>query len=347
MLVQLVSALQREGMPQHVVAIGTPDDYRGKLEACGVAVTVLGLRSAAGGAGAPFRLASLIKQLQPDVLQGWMYHGNVLAALGHRLAKGYKSRKLYWNLRASNMDDARYGRIIRASALLSRWPDAVIANSAAGLAYHISRGFRPRRGAVIANGIDTDLFRPDPAARGRLRGELGIAQDAIVAIHVARLDPMKNHAGFLAAMGRVPAVTGLMVGTGTERLQLPHNVRALGQRSDVAALFACADLVVSTSAFGEGFSNAIAEGMSAGLIPIATDVGDARQIVGDAGYVVSPRDPEILAKTLAIEAATPDRPARGLRARARIEQHFTLARALDCYATLYASGHFPAAVRSA
>jgi glycosyltransferase involved in cell wall biosynthesis len=110
-------------------------------------------------------------------------------------------------------------------------------------------------------------------------------------------------------------------------------------RRDVERLCAMADIVISTSAFGEGFSNAIAEGMSAGLIPVATDVGDARPIVGDTGHVVAPRDVEALASAIRETAAlTPaERAAMGLRARTRIVDRFSLQHAVDAYQRLYSS----------
>ena len=85
-------------------------------------------------------------------------------------------------------------------------------------------------------------------------------------------------------------------------------------------LYAAADVVASTSAFGEGFSNAIAEGMSAGLIPVATDVGDARRIVGDTGFVVPPRNPGAFAEAIGAVAAMPkaERSRKGALARERI-----------------------------
>ena len=49
-------------------------------------------------------------------------------------------------------------------------------------------------------------------------------------------------------------------------------------------------LNISETAIREGFSNAIGEGMASGLIPISTDVGDAKEIIDDKGIVVPSRD---------------------------------------------------------
>jgi glycosyltransferase involved in cell wall biosynthesis len=268
-----------------------------------------------------------------------MYHGNVAAYLIHRVMPDRKERRLLWNLRASNMDDERYGRLLHWTAKISGSPDVIIAKSSAGAAFHLSRGYRPRRMEVITNGVDTEKFARNPAARARLRTELEIASDAEVAIHVARTDPMKNQAMFTETLAKLPHITGLLVGAGTEALPLPQNCRALGLRRDVAELYAAADFVVSTSAFGEGFSNALAEGMSAGLIPVATDVGDARHLVGEAGFVIPAGDARALAQALEASArmARNEREVLAMRARNRIVEKFSLARAVDRYANLYAA----------
>jgi glycosyltransferase involved in cell wall biosynthesis len=337
-LVQLATSLQTRGLSQHVVSLGPQDALAPELRAADIDVTMLGADSVLSASGAMASLVVLVNRLQPRVLQGWMYHGNLAATFCHAVAGGLRSRKLFWNLRASNMDNDRYGRVIWLNSLLSRVPKVVIANSEAGAAFHRGRGFRPKRMIVIGNGIDIDRFRPDPTQRQRLRAELGIAEDALVVVHVARVDPMKDHDNFIAAMAKVPTITGLMVGDGTQELRVPPNVRALGVRPAAEVPYAAADIVASTSAFGEGFSNAIAEGMSAGLVPVATDVGDARRIIADTGFVVPPRDPQAFAaatsRVAALSAA--ERRNRSQAARERIAGNFTLARSVDAYTQLYA-----------
>jgi glycosyltransferase involved in cell wall biosynthesis len=251
--------------------------------------------------------------------------------------------RLVWSIRCSDMDLRRYGiglrMVVKACTLLSRWPDLVTANSAAGLKYHLSIGYHPRRAEVVANGIDVNEFQPDPAARGAVRRELGIADDEIVIAHVARVDAMKDHGNFLAAVAELPDLRAVLVGAGTEHLPEARNLLRLGRRRDIARLLAAADFVASSSGFGEGFSNTLAEGMACGLPAIATDVGDARLIVGDSGLIVPPGNARALAAAIRLLSQEPAiaRAERAAKARARILERFALTTAIQRYGELYAS----------
>ena len=336
-LTQLAIALQRQGHPQHVVSLADRGTHADELENSGVSVTALGANSAWRIPTAFARLARLVRREKPDVIQGWMYHGNIASALAHRFAR--KPARLMWNIRASNMDEDRYGHVIRWNERLSHLPDVVITNSRASIKFHEDLGFRPRRLVVIPNGIDVERYQPAAKLRAKVRKELDISKDAVVALNVARVDPMKDHQCFLDAMNELPEVTGLLVGSGTDELELPPNVTALGLRGDVERIHQAADLIVSSSAYGEGFSNALAEGMSSGLVPVGTDVGDAKLIVGDTGRVVPSGSPEMLCAAMEAEAQVSpgERRKRGLMARQRIMDNFTLASAVDIYARLYDS----------
>jgi len=99
---------------------------------------------------------------------------------------------------------------------------------------------------------------------------------------------------------------------------------------------------VSSSAFGEGFSNVLAEGMACGLPAIATDVGDARSIIGDGGLIVPARDPHALAAAIRTLAHEPQaaRAARGQQARAHIIANFAMTQAITRYREIYESLEF-------
>ncbi len=287
------------------------------------------------------RLARLICRAQPDVVQGWMYHGNLAATLALSLSRRRADTTLIWGLRCSKMDLQHYGWKLRlavhAGAKLSRLPDAIVANAEAGRSVHRSMGYRNARFEVIHNGIDSERFFPEPSKRAPRRAELGLPPDARVLANVARVDPMKSHALLIDALARTPDLWCLLAGRGTEAFAGGEQLIAMGQTTDVPGVLAAADGIVSTSSYGEGFSNAIAEGMASGLVPVVTDVGDSRVIVGDIGWIVPPRDPEALAAALRAfrDASDSELAARGAAARARIVERFPLD-ALDArFAALY------------
>ena len=151
---------------------------------------------------------------------------------------------------------------------------------------------------------------------------------------------MKDHDTFLAALDRLPKVVALAVGLGTERLDARPNLIGLGPRSDMSALYNAADLIVLSSAYGEGFSTVLGEAMACGRSAVVTDVGDAARIVEDTGSVVPPRDPAAMAGAIEAFLALPasERSARGSDARARMVERFSLGRALERFETLYIDG---------
>jgi len=114
------------------------------------------------------------------------------------------------------------------------------------------------------------------------------------------------------------------------------NILWLGSRRDVPQILAASDIGLLVS-HQEGFSNAVLEGMAAGLPMVVTDVGGNAEAVadGDTGYVVPARDPQALAAAIRRVARDPQRRLMGERGRERIHQHFSLDACVDAYERLY------------
>jgi glycosyltransferase involved in cell wall biosynthesis len=338
---------------QLVVALVSGGSLRSRVAATGAEVRDLGLVAGELNPFAIVRLARLISRWRPALVHGWMYHGNLAALLATRCLG--RRIPLVWNIRHSLHDPANEKRmtraVIRASAPLSRFADAVVYNSGAGARQHEAFGYSSARTEVIPNGFDPGRFRPDPAARARLRGTLGLDETTGVIGLVARYHPTKDHGTLILAAAAL-AAAGLdlflvMLGENVT----PHNgelagaiaaagltrrVALLGERTDVAQVVPAFDVAVLSSR-GEGFPNVLGEAMACGVPCVATDVGDCRFLLADCGEVVPPGDPPALAAALRAMLQLPleQRVARGAAGRARIEQHFTMPVVARRYRALY------------
>lgn len=353
MLANLCIASLRAGGSPVVVALCPGGSQYERLREAGVPVSNLGMKRGMPSIGGLTRLARLLHSEKPEVVQSWMYHADLYALLALWLSGRRRLTRLYWGVRCSDMDMRRYGIVLRLTvrlcALLSRSTDGIVVNSRAGAHIHRRLGYPARRMTVIDNGFDTEKFRPDAEQRRAMRRALGLADNAFVVGCVARLDDMKDFPTLGAALDRLDGVTCIAVGKDTEAVADAKGLIALGERSDVARLLNGFDLLVSSSAFGEGFSNAIGEAMATGVPVVATDVGDARRILGDAGRIVPPRNPGALARAVSDLRNDPEtRQAMGRAARRRIEQYFSLRHSLEAFEKLYGapgkggSGRLPA-----
>jgi glycosyltransferase involved in cell wall biosynthesis len=351
MLRKLVTELDPKEFVNAVVSMTDLGPVGKSIEEAGVSVTALGMRRA-GFFIPPFRrFVRLAQAFRPHVVQAWMYHAGWFVTAAK--AFGLPGR-IAWNLRCSDMDDGRYSRRAawakKLGALLSGLPDAVIVNSKAGLAYHESIGYAPKRWEYVPNGFDPERFRPELKVREAFRRELGLGESAVLIGMAARADPMKDHATLFTAaeiLARsVPDAHFVLCGDGTEKNgELAASLKGslagrfffLGRRDDMPRVLAGLDLFTLSSAFGEGFANVIGEAMACGVPCVATDVGDARDIIGLAGLVVKPRDPKALAEAwgeiLAADAARKER--LGRLARERVGELFSIDAVAARYADIY------------
>ena len=107
------------------------------------------------------------------------------------------------------------------------------------------------------------------------------------------------------------------------RARAGDGVRALGQRDDVPALLAAADVLVMPSE-REGLSFAVLEAMGAGLALVVSDGAGNPEAVGDAGIVVAVGDIDGLAAALATLATDHAQVQRlGAAARRRVLTELT------------------------
>ncbi len=203
---------------------------------------------------------------------------------------------------------------------------------------------------VLVHGVVQSDRPRDEGTRARVRRDLGISEDAVVAVTVANLRREKDYPNLLRAaqlvLDRAPGLVVLAVGQGPleqevaslhQELDLGERVRLLGFRTDVPDLLAASDLFVLASAH-EGLPVSIMEAMLAGLPVVATAVGGVPEAVEEdvTGVLVPAHDAEALADALGAVVADPGRRASmGAAARER-GRRFDISTAVEVQQRAYA-----------
>lgn len=355
-LTRLVTGDSAGPVSHRVVSLKSGGALRANLEEAGIPVHGLGIEGIGDVLGGLVRLVRIIRLEKPAVVHGWLYHAVLLATLALALSGRRSRTRLVWGVRCSDMDMRRYAWSARYVAkplpFLSSKTDLVTYNSEAGRAVHERIGYRPPGYRVVPNGVDVDRFRPRPNERSAVRAEMGLGDEHFVVGMCARVDPMKDHENFVKAAvvfaATAPEARFVLVGAGTDRQRsrLDRMIAAsgieerfvrLGQRRDIGRIHAALDVATLSSAFGEGFSNVLAEAMACGVPCVATDVGDSASIVSDTGLVVPPRNAEALAAAWdSLRREGCDRRVElGTAARRRVASRYGLAAMMEAHRALY------------
>lgn len=341
-LVVLVKGLASRGHAVVVAVFYADGAYETELAAAGV--RVIHLRKQGRWDMLPFltRLLRLLRKERPTVLHSYLGVPNLLAVV----LKLFLPRiQIIWGVRASNVDLSRYDWLSRLAYVLecrlARFASSIIANSHAGKHYAVANGFPETKMVVIPNGIDTDYFRFDSEGRRVVRLAWGVGEDEILVGLVGRLDPMKDHPVFLEAASHIArehrGVRFVCVGGGpadyaealkqrAADLGLTNQLIWAGARDNMPTVYSALDIASSSSSYGEGFSNTIAEAMACGVPCVVTDVGDSALIVGGTGSVVPSGDHSALAAAIQRLTDLPpeERQELGAACRVRIVSEFSV-----------------------
>lgn len=172
-------------------------------------------------------------------------------------------------------------------------------------AQHDKPGYAERPSRLGPLGVDTELFRPDPEARRRVRESLGWSADGPPVIgFVGRFVPEKGLAVLMNALERVrepwrvlflgggtmePEIRRWAAGGREERVRIAtlrhHEVPEYLNAVDVL----CAPSE-TTPRWAEQFGRMLVEAFACRIPVIGSDSGEIPHVVGDAGLIAAERD---------------------------------------------------------
>ncbi|MGE8680151.1 MAG: glycosyltransferase family 4 protein [Achromobacter marplatensis] len=301
--------------------------------------------------GTLLALVRLFRRARPDVVHLVTIKPVLYGGIAARLAR----------VRGMVAAISGLGFVFLSNSLKMRLVRSVVARL-----YRIALG-HPNSRVIFQNANDRDLLKSLGAVRDEqvvmIRGA-GVDLDAyralpeppappVVVTMVARLLRDKGVQEFVQAAGilrqRGLPVTMQLVGgvdagnpasatqSEVDAWQRDGAVQALGERSDVAALYAASHIAVLPS-YREGLPKSLIEAAACARAVVTTDVPGCRDAIepGETGLLVPVRDAQALADAIARLAEDPAlRQAMGAAGRALAEREFNIERVASIHVALY------------
>jgi len=248
-------------------------------------------------------IIKFIRDFDPDLFQGWMYHGDLTATL---LGICFK-KPIFWNIRHGKMSlkySSKKTILLRNTlAIFSHiFPKKIISCSFCGVSVHQKIGYAFNKFHVIHNGIDIK--------RKSYKKYLNLLTKKDIKIcSIGRNNPQKNRIYFInivKELSKSLSIESLILGKGVSRspeLKKFCNLSAIKldlkeSIKDIGKIFDEIDILIVTSVYGEGCPNVIIEALKNGILVFSTDVGDAKYILGDDRFIIPSNNYQIAANKI-------------------------------------------------
>ena len=252
----------------------------------------------------------------PQVVQSWMYHSNILASF---LLIFFPFKKIYWNIRHSNFQEKisfKYKFILKLSSLLSKIiPSKIIYCSNVSLKYHENIGFHNRKSVFIPNGFNDISSNINKDYKIKFMKKFGISEDIILFGNVSRWNIQKNHELLFKSLNIIKYKNNILkfklilIGNGISKFNkkliflikkynLVDNIIILNPTSNIHDVYSLFDISLLSSSFGEGFSNFLSESMICGVPCVSTDIGDSSKIISNYGIIVASNKEDKFSKAI-------------------------------------------------
>jgi glycosyltransferase involved in cell wall biosynthesis len=314
------------------------------LETAGVEVHCLGGKTMWQFPLVVARLKRLLVVQNPQIIQTFLFHANVLGRIAARRAR---VEFVVSGIRVAERASRWHLWLDRLTA---GWVDRYVCVSRPVAEFSQTRGGLPAsKLVVIPNGVDLDRF---PAPQTADLSALGVPAGRRVVTFVGRLHRQKGVEWLIETAGawlaRLPDHDLLLVGTGPlqDRLEsacrtagITDRVHFAGWRGDVPEILTASDLLVLPSAW-EGMPNVVLEAMASRRPVVATDVEGVRELLGPSAalqLVPYGNTQELINKIVGLMSDPAMAAAVGQQNRRRVEDQFPISRTISAYEDLWTS----------
>ncbi len=349
----LLTRMPKNKVKAQVVSLAPGFTAGAVLRQAGIPVHDIALSRKRFAWGAFGELREATETFRPDVIQAWG-HTAQLVTLALRSRCDWKP-KVVWSVGETAPLPKNAGLIDRQKlkwlAKFSAKADRIVYTSEASAILHRRAGFPEGDHVVVAPGVDPTRFKPDFAARKKIREQLGLGGDAFVIGMAAPFQTQHDHPTLIKAVGELiktnPNIALLLAGHGIQKGNGPlmalvgggvmgTRTHLLGEWSDLSSFFNACDVACSSS-LTDSARMTLVMAMQCGIPCVATGMGAQGEVIGQFGVAVEPGSPAAFIRgiTRIMQLPADRRVFMAQGARKHALTHFVPVRAMQKYLQLY------------
>ncbi|WP_175597016.1 glycosyltransferase [Peristeroidobacter soli] len=298
-------------------------------------------------------LVQSTRNFRPDVIQAWGHTAQVISTLLRKRCD-WKPR-LVWSVSETTPLAKNAGFIdrqkLKYAARFSTRADRIVYASESGASQHRRVGFPDGGHETVPPGVDATRFKPDFAARRKLREELSLPGETFVIGMVAPFQAEYDHSTLIRAVGELiktnPNIALVLAGHGVQKGNAPlmalvgggsmaTRVHLLGEWSDINGLYNACDVVCSSAVSDQSRMNVVMA-MLCGVPVVATGIGAQGELIGQHGVAIEPGSPTAFVKGInRVMQLTPEKRTQMAQgARKHALANYVYVRSLQKYLQLY------------
>ncbi|WP_435116901.1 glycosyltransferase [Candidatus Pelagibacter bacterium nBUS_49] len=261
-----------------------------------------------------FNLRNIIKKENPDIIQSWMYHSNILTIFAPKMFHN----KIIWNIRHSelNYKISKITTILisRICGLVSNYiPRKIIYCSETSMKFHEqNHSYKKNKSVLIYNGYSKKIYYPSNDLRDIFRKKnklkkkdivLGFAgrfakQKNIEALLIAFSKNIKEHNNlYLYLVGKDVSKNNKKLIEWVSRLKIKNKTFFLNEQKNLLEFYNGIDLLLLPS-HSESFPNVIAEAMLCSTPVLSSNAGCANKIIDRYGFIMKKNDHFSISKNI-------------------------------------------------
>lgn len=250
----------------------------------------------------------LIKKIQPTTSHCWMYHACLVGGI---LSKIAGVDNIVWAIRHSSYKFFKTKFltifIINFLGLISKFiPDKIIYCSTVSKLFHEKKFYDQSKAVIIFNGYNK---------KEKININKKLNRNKIIYGVIARYNPQKDYSTLIKTISNLndnKAINdiefnlyGRDINYFNKKLTDEISLYGLEKKiilndyhKDLNPVFDNINFLISSSQYGESFPNVIAEAMLNGVPCIATNLGEAKNIIGNLGWIVPIKDVDQLSNAI-------------------------------------------------